>query len=171
MYTSDSISALEKADHTPWYVGMFSQVATNYWSWARNDPRIIGINPWYWGDDRSDASSGGYNVSIRQQPNARAMWECIGREVMGGGGGACRANGPGEADGVGGDSGRGGGAWGGRAPGGAGGDRDSTEEEEEEEKDGKVAVAARTFTRTRRSAIPRTVVMKGTFEDERDTAI
>ena len=61
-------------------------MATEYFAWARRDRMIVGIVPWYYGDDRSDATSGGYNVSVRQQPKALAAWTVIGRQIIEGAG-------------------------------------------------------------------------------------
>ena len=65
-----------------WWDEWSAMVAAEYFSWAQRDPMIVGIVPWYYGDDRSDATSGGYNVSVRQQPKALAVWTEIGRKML-----------------------------------------------------------------------------------------
>jgi hypothetical protein len=66
-----------------WWDRWSATVAEHYFAWAQRDPRIIGINPWYYGADRSDRGCGGNNISVRQQPKARATWERIGKEIIG----------------------------------------------------------------------------------------
>ena len=70
------------ANSVRWWDEWSSKVAQEYFVWAQADPRIIGINPWYWGPDRSDISCGGYNVSITHLPAARAEWTKIGQTIL-----------------------------------------------------------------------------------------
>lgn len=72
-----------QSNHTrEWWDDWSATVATNYYSWAQRDPKIIGINPWYYGEDRGDIACGGYNVSVRQQPKAMARWKEIGVAIL-----------------------------------------------------------------------------------------
>jgi hypothetical protein len=72
-----------QTNHTPqWWDQWSVQVAEHYFEWAQRDERIVGINPWYYGPDRPDVSCGGYNISVRQQPLARAAWAAIGKQIM-----------------------------------------------------------------------------------------
>lgn len=68
-----------------WWDQHSTDTAHAYFQWAQRDAKIIGINPWYWGNDRSDPACGGYNISVRQLPKARAAWEAIGRQIKIGG--------------------------------------------------------------------------------------
>ena len=70
------------ANSERWWDEWSSMVAQEYFVWAQADPRIIGINPWYWGPDRPDISCGGYNVSITHLPAARAEWTKIGQTIL-----------------------------------------------------------------------------------------
>ena len=74
-----------QANHTfAWWDNFTAMVATRYYEWAVRDPMIVGINPWYYGADRPDATCGGNNISVSHLPAALATWKEIGRQILAG---------------------------------------------------------------------------------------
>jgi hypothetical protein len=65
-----------------WWDDWSATVATHYYAWAVRDPKIIGINPWYYGDDRRDRVCGGNNISVSHLPHAKKAWEVIGAKII-----------------------------------------------------------------------------------------
>jgi hypothetical protein len=73
-----------QTNHTfMWWDSWSASVANAYFEWAQRDPRIIGINPWYYGSDRADIMCGGNNISVSHLPTALAAWTEIGHKILG----------------------------------------------------------------------------------------
>jgi len=63
------------------YSDFMVQNAWAYFQWAVTDPRLIGMNPWYWGPP--GCGMPGYEVSAYDMPAVRDMWRRIGSAIVG----------------------------------------------------------------------------------------
>ena len=72
-------------NHTfEWWDTFSATAAQHYYEWAVRDPMIVGINPWYYGNNRPDITCGGYNISVSHLPTALAAWKEIGNKIVAG---------------------------------------------------------------------------------------
>jgi len=62
------------------YEDLMFENAWEYYQWALTDPRIIGINPWYYGPPGCGLP--GYEVSTYEMAPVLAMWQKIGRAIV-----------------------------------------------------------------------------------------
>lgn len=71
------------ANPPSWYVSFMTEVANQYFQWAKTDPRIIGLNPWYFLHQPNMPSSfNPYDLSTGDLPALAAVWAGIGRQIL-----------------------------------------------------------------------------------------
>lgn len=63
-----------------WYISFNQQTATAFLNWARNNPKVIGINPWYF----SHEPGLGPRNSIAAGDNAQlaSIWNTMGKSIL-----------------------------------------------------------------------------------------
>jgi len=64
------------------YEDLMFQNAWGYYQWTLTDPRIIGMNPWYFGPP--GCGMPGYEVSTYEMPIVLSMWQKIGNAIVAG---------------------------------------------------------------------------------------
>eukprot|EP00045_Choanoeca_perplexa_P006221 m.52719 g.52719 ORF g.52719 m.52719 type:complete len:183 (-) comp13521_c0_seq11:13-561(-) len=64
------------------YDEMCALDATNFYSWAKNDSRVVGMAPWHWGDC-SGCDSFKDEIGTARTVKTKAMWAHIGHEIKG----------------------------------------------------------------------------------------